>query len=56
MLVEKRIIFEHSKPNSLQDILVHTDTFGEKRYVNIPPLVIENGNTNIALELISLVR
>ena len=37
MLVDKRIIFGHSKPDSLQDILVHTNIFGEKRYVNKPP-------------------
>ena len=37
MLVDKRIIFGHSKPDSLQDILVHTNIFGEKRYGNKPP-------------------
>ena len=37
MLVDKRIIFGHSKPDSLQDMLVHTNIFGEKRYVNKPP-------------------
>ena len=37
MLVDKRIIFGHSKPESLQDMLVHTNIFGEKRYVNKPP-------------------
>ena len=37
MLVDKRIIFGYSKPDSLQGILVHTNIFGEKRYVNKPP-------------------
>ena len=37
MLVDKRIIFGHSKPESLQDMLVHFNIFGEKRYVNKPP-------------------
>ena len=32
MLVDKRIIFGHS----FQDILVHTNIFGEKRFVNKP--------------------
>ena len=50
MLVDKRIIFGHSKPDSLQDILVHMNIFGEKRYVINLPLVTENGNANIAKE------
>ena len=37
MLVDKRIVFGHSKPESLQDMLVHTNIFGKKRYVNKPP-------------------
>ena len=53
MLVDNRIAFGHSKPDSLQDILVHTNIFGEKRYINKSPCLIENGNANIVQELIS---
>ena len=38
MLVDKRIIFGHSIPESLQDMLVHTNIFGEKRYKNKAPI------------------
>ena len=33
-------------------MLVHTNTFGEKIFISKPPPALENGNANIALELI----
>ena len=54
ILVDKRIIFGHSKPDSLQDILAHINIFGEKRYVNKPPQRIEYENAKNVLELVNL--